>query len=189
MSSRVSIGVECHLSGCTSGSSACSDGRARGGKRSQAAQSDLTRCAHGHPSTCTCPEEPPGGASTGSFRSPRAEAEERVGTPRRPIRVHGAERGRARRAGARGTVGHGDTVAEASIRHPRSNVLERVVQRTHIAVREYRRHARRRVHDARHSRDGCSCRGEAIFALMTASARPTTLRSLASVTCRFRQAM
>jgi hypothetical protein len=42
----------------------------------------------------------------------------------------------------RGTAGHGDTVAEASIRHPRSNVPERVVERTpspSVTSRETRR--------------------------------------------------
>ena len=93
--------------------------------------------------------------------------------PRTATRCMTPNQGSAHREGRAGTAGHGDTVAEASIRHPRSKVPEREVEQTHIAVSQQsrnRRHERRTaLRSSREQRFGqcmsrCDERGPAVHA-------------------------
>ena len=78
-------------------------------------------------------------------RHATAGEDEVVGPLVRPTRCMTPNQGSAHR-GRAGTAGHGDTVAEASIRHPRSKVPEREVEQTHIAVSQ---RSRNRRHECR----------------------------------------
>lgn len=105
-------------------------------------------------------------------RHATAGDDEVVGPLVRPTRCMTPNQGSAHR-GRAGTAGHGDTVAEASIRHPRSKVPEREVEQTHIAVSQQsrnRRHERRTaLRSSREQRFGqctsrCDERGPAVQA-------------------------
>lgn len=106
-------------------------------------------------------------------RHATAGEDEVVGPLVRPTRCMTPNQGSAHREGTAGTAGHGDTVAEASIRHPRSKVPEREVEQTHIAVSQQsrnRRHERRTaLRSSREQRFGqcmsrCDERGPAVHA-------------------------
>lgn len=100
------------------------------------------------------------------------EEDEVVGPLVRPTRCMTPNQGSAHREGRAGTAGHGDTVAEGSVRHPRSNVPVREVEQTHIAVCQQsrnRRHERRTaLRSSRGQRFGrctgrCDQRGPAVM--------------------------
>src|SRR4029453_6751249 len=67
------------------------------------------------------------------LRLATAKADEVVGALVRPIRCMATNLGLHTEKDVQGTADHGDTLAEASIRRPRPNVPEWVVQRTHVA--------------------------------------------------------
>jgi hypothetical protein len=110
-----------------------------------------------HPSAPTGPKKEPGGASTGFFGLPQRK---KMRPLVRPARCMTPNQSVHPEKGERGTAGHGDTVAEATIRPPRSNVPERAVQRTRspsVTGRENRRHDRRTM-PRRHSPSICGHR-------------------------------